>query len=598
MEKELQDIKFRYTFRDYQLEALQMLERYIHDEKIHVVAAPGAGKTILALELLLRIGNKALILAPTIAIKEQWIERLKKDFINGDKKGLVSSDLEKPATITIITYQYLYSLNRKNINLKAIIQSNNIKTIILDEAHHLRNAWQKTLKKILDELKDTTTISLTATPPYDDGKDFSNYMDLCGEIDVKITIPQLVKSNCLCPHQDYIYFNIPTEEEELKFFEFYKKVNNLIEKIKSNEDFIKCVALHEFVIDSEDNVNTILKKFELYIAMLSFLKEVNCSIPKNSINDVIKIPDFTKEMMQVILQEFIFEKETIEIKILKNTIDQIKNELRDLKCIDEDNNINLKYNKEISDLLLKNAGKLDSINEIVEIERNSLKEKLKLVVITDYIKDEYYDIEDEEKIKEIGIIPIFRKIISKGSDIHLAVLTGTWVIIPTQYKEKLLEIAKKEYGISEEDITITELGIDFNYSRVNLESKYDRYMVNLITKLFEQTDISVLIGTVALIGEGWDAPFVNSLIMASMVSSYVTSNQVRGRTIRIDKKNPNKVSNIWHLVCVEKNNDNYILGYDYEILSKRFLTFEGVNFAGNKIDTGINRFDLADFRIF
>ena len=165
MEIELQDIKFRYTFRDYQLEALQMLERYIHDEKIHVVAAPGAGKTILALELLLRIGNKALILAPTIAIKEQWIERLKKDFINGDKKGLVSSDLEKPATITIITYQYLYSLNRKNINLKAIIQSNNIKTIILDEAHHLRNAWQKTLKKILDELKDTTTISLTATPP-------------------------------------------------------------------------------------------------------------------------------------------------------------------------------------------------------------------------------------------------------------------------------------------------------------------------------------------------------------------------------------------------------------------------------------------------
>ena len=83
MEKEFEDIKFKYIFRDYQKEALDMLDKYKNDKKIHIVASPGAGKTILALELLLRIGNKALVLAPTIAIKEQWVERLRKDFING-----------------------------------------------------------------------------------------------------------------------------------------------------------------------------------------------------------------------------------------------------------------------------------------------------------------------------------------------------------------------------------------------------------------------------------------------------------------------------------------------------------------------------------
>lgn len=113
MEKEFEDIKFKYTFRDYQKETLDMLDKYKNDKKIHVVAAPGAGKTILALELLLRIGNKTLILAPTIAIKEQWIERLKKDFINGDKENLISTDLENPKTITVITYQSLYALKRK-----------------------------------------------------------------------------------------------------------------------------------------------------------------------------------------------------------------------------------------------------------------------------------------------------------------------------------------------------------------------------------------------------------------------------------------------------------------------------------------------------
>jgi len=594
MEKELSDIKFKYNFRDYQQEALQMLEKYIHDEKIHVVAAPGAGKTILALELLLRIGNKALILVPTIAIKEQWIERLKKDFINVDKAGLISSDLNTPAAITVITYQYLYSLNRKNINLKEIIEKNNIKTIILDEAHHLRKAWQKTLKQIVEKLKDTTTISLTATPPYDNGNDFANYMDLCGEIDAKITIPQLVKSNCLCPHQDYIYFNVPTEEEELKLFEFNKNINSLVEKIKNNKEFIKCISLHEFIISPEENINNILNKFDLYISMLSFLKEINCEILINSINKEIRVPSFSKEMMQIILQEFIFEKETTEVEIFKDAIDEIKKELRDLKCIDENNNINLKYNKEISDLLIKNSGKLDSISNIIKIEEAALKEKLKLVVITDYIKDEYYDIEDEKQIKEIGIMPIFRKLISENPDINIAVLTGTWVIIPTQFKEKLIKLAQDEYQINEDEIKITELGIDFNYSKVSIENKYDKYIVNLITKLFEQADISVLIGTVALIGEGWDAPFVNSLIMATVVASYVTSNQVRGRTIRKDKMNLKKVSNIWHLVCIEKENKNYILGHDFEILSKRFLAFEGLNIDYKKIDTGIDRLNLKN----
>lgn len=596
MEKELENIKFKYSFRDYQQEALEMLEKYIHDKKIHIVAAPGAGKTILALELMLRIGNKTLILAPTIAIKEQWIERLKKDFINGDKENLISSDLETPSVITVITYQYLYSLNRKKVNLEKIIKDNNIKTIILDEAHHLRNVWQKTLKELTDKLKEVTTISLTATPPYDDGSSFSNYMDLCGEIDAKITIPQLVKSSCLCPHQDYIYLNVPTETQEKEMLKFNIDVKNFIDKLKKNKEFIKCLALNEYIINTEENTNDILKEFNFYISMLSFLKEVKCPIPNNKINKDIKIPLFNKEFMQIILERYIFGKTIKEKEIFKELFDEIKKELRNLECIDEDNKINLKYNKKISDMLIKNAGKLDSISKIIDIEKQSLKEKLKLVVITDYIKEEYYQVESEEELNEIGVMPIFRKVIANNENISIAVLTGTLVIIPTHLKQDLYDIAKKEYHIEKDSIRVTELGIDFNYSKVDLESRYDRYLVNLITKLFNQTDISVLIGTVALIGEGWDAPFVNSLVMATIVSSYVTSNQVRGRTIRINKLDNQKVSNIWHLVCVEKEKDGYILGHDYEILAKRFLAFEGINIDEDTIDTGVDRLNLKNFK--
>ena len=592
MEKIFEDIKFKYKFRDYQEKALTMLEKYKNDKKIHVVAAPGAGKTILALELLLRIGKKALVFAPTIAIKEQWVERLRKDFVSGDKEGLISTDLENPAYITVITYQAMYAMDKKDVNIGSIIKKNNIGTIVLDEAHHLRKVWFRTLKKIIDKLDTVTTVSLTATPPYDNGNDFVNYMSLCGDIDAKITVPQLVKSNCLCPHQDYVFFNTPTKEQEEKLDSYKEQTNKFFSRILNNDEFIKTVALHDYIIDTENHVDEILDNFVLYVSMLSFLDKVNLKYPVNEFNKKIKVPEFDKDMLEILLKEFLFGDETIEIKIFKDAFKKIKEELNEIGSI-EKKEINLKFTKELSDILLKNSGKLDSISKIIEIETRSLKEKLKLVVVTDFIKDEYYDIETSQ-INDIGVIPIFKRVLEKNPENKLAVLTGTTIIIPVSEKNILYDLAKEEFRIEKEEIKVRELGINFDYAFVEFESKHQKYAVNLITKLFEKSKISVLIGTVALIGEGWDAPFINSLVIASFVSSYVTSNQVRGRAIRIDKKDDDKVSNIWHLVCLEKDKGKYILGKDYEDLTRRFTAYDGLNLKIQKIDSGIERLNIPD----
>ena len=593
MEKELKDIKFKYPFRDYQKETLSMLKRYINDKKIHVVAPPGAGKTILALELLLKIGNKTLILVPTIAIKEQWIERLQKDFINGNKNNLISSEIENPQIITIDTYQALYALKRKGKKVNEIINQNNIKTIILDEAHHLRRVWQKALKEITEKLSNCTMISLTATPPYDCENDFKTYMDLCGTIDAKITIPQLVKNNCLCPHQDFIYFNLPNSNQEKELSEHTYKIKEFVYELLNNKIFIEIIEKHDYIVNPEINTENILNEFEFFVSMMSFLKEANAKIPSYKLFEEFKVPKLDFSMLNVLLENILFNKENYnEDNNYTKEIKNLKVELTNLGCIDKLNNINLKYNKKISNLLSRNCGKLNSISEIINIEKNSLKEKLKLVIVTDFIKEEYLNITDEENIKELGVIPIFRKVLEKNSDTNVVVLTGTTIIIPTELKEQLIELAEKEFGIIKEEIKITELSINSFYSKVELENKYDSLKVNLITKFFHQYNISVLIGTVALIGEGWDAPFVNSLIMATYVSSYVTSNQLRGRAIRIDKADKNKFSNIWHLICLEKEKEDHVLGYDYDTLSKRFTAFEGIDTKKIKIDSGIDRLNI------
>ena len=76
-------------------------------------------------------------------------------------------------------------------------------------------------------------------------------------------------------------------------------------------------------------------------------------------------------------------------------------------------------------------------------------------------------------------------------------------------------------------------------------------VVAAITELFQQGIIKILVGTKSLLGEGWDAPAMNTLILASYVGSFVSSNQMRGRAIRIDPNTSEKTGNIWHLACID-----------------------------------------------
>ena len=62
-------LEFHGTWRSYQARVLQNVSRYLSDDKIHIVAAPGSGKTTLGIELIKRLNANTLILAPSITIR-------------------------------------------------------------------------------------------------------------------------------------------------------------------------------------------------------------------------------------------------------------------------------------------------------------------------------------------------------------------------------------------------------------------------------------------------------------------------------------------------------------------------------------------------
>ena len=54
----LQPHNFKYPWRKYQANVLTELATHMHDDKLHIVAAPGSGKTILGLEIMLKYWRK------------------------------------------------------------------------------------------------------------------------------------------------------------------------------------------------------------------------------------------------------------------------------------------------------------------------------------------------------------------------------------------------------------------------------------------------------------------------------------------------------------------------------------------------------------
>ena len=63
-------LEFKGTWRKYQARVLEHADRYMSDGKIHIVAAPGSGKTTLGIELIRRMNGKALILDINYFLKE------------------------------------------------------------------------------------------------------------------------------------------------------------------------------------------------------------------------------------------------------------------------------------------------------------------------------------------------------------------------------------------------------------------------------------------------------------------------------------------------------------------------------------------------
>jgi superfamily II DNA or RNA helicase len=160
--------------------------------RIIIVAPTGAGKTIIAAEIIKRAKSKrVLFLAHRDELLAQPRDKLKSffDIIAGIIKSGRDKDARPQALVQVAGVQTLYwrGIRTDRMELPAA------DIVFVDEAHHVR---ARTYQLILEQYPDAIIVGLTATPCRGDGRGLGNVFEAMIECP---QIPELIKLEKLVP---------------------------------------------------------------------------------------------------------------------------------------------------------------------------------------------------------------------------------------------------------------------------------------------------------------------------------------------------------------------------------------------------------------
>jgi Type III restriction enzyme, res subunit len=246
-------LAFAGEWRRYQRLALDAFERdrAAGRRRTHLVAPPGSGKTLLGVELVRRIGRRALVLTPNAAVQAGWLRGVRL-FTPRPQDAPRYAGAHPAAPLACLTYQALCQLDDPEIALGRVavarweeeraeelasvtaalkqqlargdhagvsladllstsaharvehLRAAGVGTVVLDECQHLASPWGYVVRAVLAELgADVHLIGLTATPPGElAAADADVYAALLGPVDYTVPTPAVVREGHLAPFQE------------------------------------------------------------------------------------------------------------------------------------------------------------------------------------------------------------------------------------------------------------------------------------------------------------------------------------------------------------------------------------------------------------
>lgn len=200
-------------------------------------------------------------------------------------------------------------------------------------------------------------------------------------------------------------------------------------------------------------------------------------------------------------------------------------------------------------------GKAQALLPILKAERAALGERIRAVVVTDFEKTSSVsaDVEHLLNAEAGGAIAAFRQLLADPETDALdpVLVTGSMVLVDVDLAPRLLERARAWLAERRLDVKLSlvdEAG--FHLLRGEGTDWSPRHYVAMLTEFFQAGLTKCFVGTRGLLGEGWDATKVNVLVDLTTVTTSMSVNQLRGRSIRLDPDDPAKLANNWDVVCL------------------------------------------------
>ncbi|WP_344598445.1 DEAD/DEAH box helicase family protein [Actinomadura vinacea] len=572
---DFQGARWPGDLRPYQEKALGGLDAAWDEgrSRAWVVLPPGTGKTLVGLEAARRLGRRTVVLVPNTAIQHQWAEHWRRC------GGAAGTGRELRHPVTVLTYQSLAVfdpdaetdeegrqksrrgglvrlLHDNGRALVAALHNAGPLTLVLDECHHLLDVWGRLLAEILEELPDARVIGLTATPPESLTPDESALVDaLFGTPILGASIPAMVRQGYLAPFAELVWLTTPTTVEaeyvEGEAERFAELTAGLLEPGFTSTGLLEWLDARMVDRTSAAGGAVSWARVEtaeprIAAAALRFHHAGLLALPPGARLREEHRHAPTAEDWVALLNDYVLhcllpseeEQDAAALEAVKRALPAVGYQLtrRGIRAA----------RSPVDRVLARSAAKTLGAVEIAAAEAAALGARLRCLVLCDH---ERAGATLPARLREVldaeagSAWLMLRGLVADPRTRGLApmLVTGR-TVAAAEETARAFVLEHHGHGLAVEPAGGGVALITGPWS--------SRVWVRLITAFFEAGGCQILVGTRGLLGEGWDARGINTLIDLTTATTPTAVVQTRGRALRLDPAWPDKSANTWTVVCV------------------------------------------------
>jgi superfamily II DNA or RNA helicase len=583
-------------------------------DKTLLVAPPGSGKTLIGLEIVRRLGQPAVVLCPTQTIQRQWGDRQSLfGGASGDVHLLTYQSLcqaDDPDGMLADAAARHWAVERAAATAQTVpdveaeaaqwtgaaaerrtkevarlvarfkrdaaagrlpdlpadellsptarerlggLVDAGVRVVVLDECHHLVSLWGALLRPLLEQLRPLHVVGLTATNPAELTESEAHlYRELLGDVDFFIPTPAVVREGHLAPYQELVQLCEPLASERDWLAERHARLERLLVDLDSPDALGLSVWLVARLRERRAPSGLSMSWAEfarrqprLADAGLRWLNARGDPPPDGA-------PRGERFRAPLGIDDWVVLLEDYALRCLRADPDASGDAARRLDALQValgDLGFTLtragirRSGGDVDRVLLHSGAKPIAMCEAIACEQEARGDGLRAVVLC--------DTETAPRQPEgspLGLTGGARGLLAAAAgDARLAPLrpalvTGQTFAVAARDVDWWRSAIGRE--LSAEPLGWDDLvalrGPDFDSRRWTARA----------TEILGSGACGLLIGTRGLLGEGWDCPQLNVLIDMTAVAADVSVRQMRGRSLRIDPADPDKLASNWDVVCV------------------------------------------------